>query len=342
MGDIRQRFDLQGLSLVARGDNRLVGFVRELLLDHASALPGPAEQLGQFHIEARYGAPPKEAESAGGMRQVWAGELPDGSRLVSYGAEGVRRMDLLGRATFSVDLRSRRGRLTVATGREPTVSVGCFIPMLCEILAGAGQHFIHAACLAGQAGSSEDPPSHRAVLLTGPSGHGKTTSALALAKVGMTFLSDDVTFLCEEDGALRVWGIRLPLKVCRQTFDLLPWSADVVRQPGAIPGEFAIKPRDLFGPQQPLAARPVAIVLLAGRSAAGHVIEPARKTEALVELAGQNVRCPDAAWRDPGGDAFRLMSRLVSECLTCSLRVGPDVGTLAEHIGPLLESADSH
>lgn len=333
MGDIRHRFDLQGLSLVARGANRLVGFVRELLLDHASALAGPAGQLGQFHIEAQYGVPAQEAGSVEGMRQGWAGELPDGSQLVCYGAEGVRRMDLLGRATFSVDLRSRSGRLTVATGREAALAMGCFIPMLCEVLAGAGQHFIHAACLAAEAGGSQRP----AVLLTGPSGYGKTTSALALAKAGMTFLSDDVTFLCEEDGALRVWGIRLPLKVSQRTFDLLPWSADVVRQPSAVPGEFVVNPRDLFGPQRPSVARPVAIVLLAGRIATEHVIEPARKTEALVALAGQNIRCPDAAWRDPGGDAFRLMSRLVSKCRTCSLRVGPDVGRLAEHIVPLLE-----
>lgn len=337
MGDIRHRFDLEGLSLVARGPNRLVGFVRELLQDHVSALAGPAGQLGVFHIEAQYGAPAQEAGSVEGMRQVWAGELADGSQLVCYGAEGVRRMDLLGRATFSVDLRSRSGRLTVATGREAAIALGCFIPMLCEILAGAGQHFIHAACLAAEAGGSQRPGGRRAVLLTGPSGHGKTTSALALAKAGMTFLSDDVTFLCEEDGALRVWGIRLPLKVCERTFDLLPWCGDFVRQRGAVPGEFVVNPRDLFGPQRPSAARPVAIVLLAGRSATEHVIEPARKTEALVALAGQNVRCPDAAWRDPGGDAFRLMARLVSKCRTCSLRVGPDVGRLAEHVVPLLE-----
>jgi hypothetical protein len=71
---------------------------------------------------------------------------------------------------------------------------------LMELLERRGLFSLHAACLA-------DPHTRDAVLLAGPSGAGKSTLALALARAGMSFLSDDIVFLDRaEELPVRVLG----------------------------------------------------------------------------------------------------------------------------------------
>ena len=67
---------------------------------------------------------------------------------------------------------------------------------LIELLERRGLFALHAACLATAAG--------RGVLLSGPSGAGKSTLALALARAGMSFLSDDIAFLTHHSDAVTV------------------------------------------------------------------------------------------------------------------------------------------
>ncbi len=64
--------------------------------------------------------------------------------------------------------------------------------MLCDLLARAGHYVFHAACLLAGKG---------AVLVSGPSGIGKTTTALALAGQGMAMVTDDASFIALPDGA---------------------------------------------------------------------------------------------------------------------------------------------
>jgi hypothetical protein len=69
---------------------------------------------------------------------------------------------------------------------------------LMELLERRGRYSLHAACLADADG--------RGVLLAGPSGAGKSTLALALARSGMSFLSDDLVFLASRGARVRVLG----------------------------------------------------------------------------------------------------------------------------------------
>ena len=64
---------------------------------------------------------------------------------------------------------------------RPLVSIPLF-----ECARRQGLYPIHAACLASGG---------RGVLIAGPSGAGKTTAALALARTGLDYLSDDLVFL---------------------------------------------------------------------------------------------------------------------------------------------------
>jgi hypothetical protein len=72
---------------------------------------------------------------------------------------------------------------------------------------------LHAGCL------SRDG---RAVLLAGTTGAGKSTLALALARLGLDYLSDDLVFLGDrQDGSLQVIGFADAVGVTAGTVDLI-------------------------------------------------------------------------------------------------------------------------
>jgi hypothetical protein len=119
--------------------------------------------------------------------------FPDTDSLIgSFG--GVRLNCDASRGVASLHSSGFSGReLYLATHPLATVSV-------MELLERRGLFSLHAACLATGDG--------RGVLLAGPSGAGKSTLALALARGGMSFVSDDVVFLVPDvgSGKVRVLG----------------------------------------------------------------------------------------------------------------------------------------
>jgi hypothetical protein len=284
-----------------------------------------------------FGDPQSQASPPKPLRCFWEGMLLDGIHLAYYADDGLRLFDLVGRARLLVDLDRREGRLVVAPGQEWCIGHACIVPMLCELLAGTGQHAIHAGCLSigGHAGA-------RAVLLCGSSGSGKTTTTLALARAGMTFLTDDAAFVHapgdSDDGPPAVWGLPLACKVHKNTLVLLPWLNDLPRRPASTQDEYVVEVRDIFRPSPANAvAEPRAIVFLGRRDPKEHRLEPLDKVSAVTCLTKENVRAIDPSGQGPGGRAFRLMSRLAAGCDTYRLSVGPDLEGLYHLVAPLLE-----
>lgn len=87
-------------------------------------------------------------------------------------------------------------------------------PTLLGILSAAiGIVPVHAACVVGPAGG---------ILLTGPSGTGKSTLTVALAKRGYAVLSDDWSYLTAHDSHMDAWGTPVPLKLLPDALQFFP------------------------------------------------------------------------------------------------------------------------
>ena len=100
---------------------------------------------------------------------------------------------------FDVDHRSRPARIRAAIAPGQTLedlTAYLYGPVLGFVLRSWGRLALHASCVRIGDG---------AVLLAGPPGAGKSTTAAALATRGLTGVSDDLTALDEVDASPRAW-----------------------------------------------------------------------------------------------------------------------------------------
>lgn len=117
-----------------------------------------------------------------------------------------------GQVRADIDLAANVARFVV----NPNIKTGLleisFLPLLCDRLGLAGHYIIHAASLFAQVGGQR-----RALIVSGQSGAGKTTLALALAGTGFGLLADDMTLYraATESKPGQIWGIRSKPCGCR-------------------------------------------------------------------------------------------------------------------------------
>ena len=112
-----------------------------------------------------------------------------------------------GASSFVIDLLRRTVHATVT--RNFAASAGHWrervIPIILGVLGpSVGLMPLHAACLLWR---------DRGILLAGASGAGKSTLAVALAKHGMSIISDDWTYLRTTDDGLTCHGLGVPVKL---------------------------------------------------------------------------------------------------------------------------------
>lgn len=317
------RYDVHGLALsVACRARPLRDEIDRLLGFFAGAGRGDG-----FSLHAGLAEPKDWPAEPAAFGQRWRGRLADGLELAWLVAPGRRRYMVPNLACLDADLDSRQAALYVAPGGERCFRHTCLMLLLTELLARDGQHVIHAAALAaGPAGR------RRALLLAGASGRGKTTTALALARSGMDLLADDAAFVRRGcGGELLVWGLRQPIKVHRQTIELLPWLADAPMKPAAVPGEQLADLRDML-PCSAEEVRPAALVFLEPRNDASHCLRPLDAVAALERLVRENVRPAEPSCDAAAGAAFRLLAELAGRCRSFTLSVGPRLDTLREAI----------
>lgn len=191
-------YDVHGVGLEIRSEDSAVLETMELRLrDFAIDVPRPTDISLEFVIDGENGG----ASPAGCGRPVY--DTPHGS--LHYYPDADALHGRLGNVWLHCE--PQRGcawlhsaafadtKLYLATHPLATIS-------LMELLERLGLFSLHAACLADHAGQG--------VLLSGPSGSGKSTLSLALARAGMSFLSDDTVFLApasqDDQRAVRVLG----------------------------------------------------------------------------------------------------------------------------------------
>ena len=168
--------------------------VFDVQLDYSSALPA------SFPPNIDLGSPLKPTVPgltfpSGSLTCTWKGTLADGLYIEQFIGQSRILTIMPHQGCIDVDLHRRTCRIDFAGQEHLNVGNACIMLAMIDMLRAADQHVMHAACLASPGRPSGDASPARAVLISGQSGRGKTTTALALAHGGLTLLADDASFI---------------------------------------------------------------------------------------------------------------------------------------------------
>jgi hypothetical protein len=216
---------------------------------------------------------------------------------------------------------------------NPNIKTGlletCFLPVLCDYLGLTGHHVIHAASLCVQ-----NDGQRRALIVSGMSGRGKTTLALALAGAGLGMMADDMTFYqpATENRPGQIWGIRTRCKVHTRTLELLPWLRDLPAGGASLNGERLVDSRSLQPATTGLAAAPGVILFLNPRNSEAHRIEPVDRVTAITRLTRENIRAVDQRREALAGRAFEALTELVRSSRSFQASLCPRLEELPERL----------
>jgi hypothetical protein len=138
---------------------------------------------------------------------------PESSSQPPWPKPFVRGLDHLVFASFDsdssilVDVRKRwvLGRFSANMASDRHYWKATIFPVLMSVIAASvGIVELHCSCVVKD---------NKGYLLSGPSRSGKSTLAMALARIGFSFLADDRTFCSAKHGKLSAWGVVASLKL---------------------------------------------------------------------------------------------------------------------------------
>lgn len=314
-------YNIHGVSVAARTDEPAVADAIDLRLrDFRRRDPSDNADV-RFHFLTDASNPPVPPGPGRPVYDTPYGSLqyfPDTDALwgevgrVYLHCEASRGVAVLGSSAFS-------GReLYLATHPLTTIS-------LMELLERRGRFSLHAACLAGEDGCG--------VLLAGPSGSGKSTLAVALARAGMSFLSDDIVFLVHDgDSALRVLGFADTLGISQHA---AAQFGELRHRMGPTADGFPkplIRIEQLFGTPALSSCRPHALVFPRVAPDEPSAITPLDPGDALLRLV------PDVLVTEPAATLahLRAIGVLLEQVRCYTLRSGCDLGRAVELVRDLV------
>ncbi|HZV73349.1 MAG TPA: hypothetical protein VFF79_06505 [Conexibacter sp.] len=322
----QRAYDVHGIGVAIRSQEPAVIEAMELRLRdfHCDAVSRPEVRF-EFVVNGRGGdraLPPL----GGASRPVYDtpfGSLdyfPDADALdgelagVRLRCDASRGVALLHSAAFA-------GRdLYLATHPLATIA-------LMELLERRGLFSLHAACLSTGDG--------RGVLLSGPSGAGKSTLALALARAGMSFLSDDLVFLePDRDGdGVRVRGFADAVGLTPHAAERFEELRAALEMPPAdgFPKRLR-RIEDLFGAPSVPVCVPYALVFPEVVRERPSAIAPLDPREALVRLV------PDVLLTEPAATRAHLgaLAALLGQVRCYALKSGSDLERAAALVRDLV------
>ena len=221
------------------------------------------------------------------------------------------------------------GRTSIAVApHEPDkdwlVSHPFFTIPFIECLKRRGRYNLHASgvCVDGMG-----------ILFPGGSGSGKSTLSIALARVGLGFLGDDMTFIARGAGGLRVLAFPDEIDVTEQTAAFFPELAFLLDRPkpaGWHKRQFLIE--EVYTGAAVASCEPVAQVFPRIASTPQSTLQPMGRDEALREIL-PNVLLTDAASAQAHLDIF---AELVRACACYRLDVSRDWDRLPDMIRALI------
>jgi hypothetical protein len=319
-------YDLNGITIRVTAPDEALGVCLDPLLGPL-AVPGPLDAQWSVDIRLDDALP---AEVPG--QTIWDGNMLEGLAAIFREEAGRTRSHLLvhDHLVVSADRNRRHIGVTVRPGREKALHASPSIKIISEIIAASGLHLIHAACLLF-------PSQEEALVIFAPSGTGKTTTSLALARTGWRLFGDDATLLELDGGSPRVWALPRGLNVHQRTVQMLPWLSPAMK-PWRDREEQGVA-LETIAPLITVARGPGRacrnIVVLDRPNETGHVIVPIDRTEALLRIMSDNMRVAPGGLGDQDVSMFSTLADLVKDANMLRVSVGPDPATL----GPELVAA---
>jgi hypothetical protein len=312
---LERRYDLNGVTLTIEGDQQQIGFLDPIL----GVLAGTDRKLNDWVVRlvavSEVEPPPQMS------RIIWQGPLPENLESVCSEYDNNRTLFVPQHYNMTIETASRSSVIRFTSeGRGSIGGTGAFW-ILGEILAAEDQFLLHAACMI-------EPHSDAAYVLFAPSGTGKTTTALTLARNGFALAGDDALVLEIFNNAPYVWSIPRGLKVDQRTADMLPWLSSALKEWDAEEQLINLDElNDLIALASPTRRRCAAVIVLKKPNLIAHEIKAISKADAATHILSDNLR------RSPGGvDAngratFAAVAQLLASTVTLSLSMGPKPDT---------------
>jgi hypothetical protein len=308
-------YDIHGVGVAVRGEHDGVGEALERRL-RQFAVPGG----GHAEIELRFDDQPIAPAPEGPSRCVY--ETRDGDLhyfpeddVLAADLRGVRlHVDgLLGRAHISSERFTGRARYVAA---HPLSTLA-----LIELLRRHDRFNLHAACVARDGAG---------LLLAGPSGTGKSTLALALARTELDYLGDDMLFLAREDDGVIVHGFCDAVGVTAPTRERFHELADAEPESGF--PKSLVRIEEAFDTRVAGRCRPRALVFPEIAGTPDSTLEPLDAQEAFMRLL------PDVLLTEPGTSRAHVatIAALTAQVDCYRLRTGTDVDAAAAKIAELV------
>jgi hypothetical protein len=330
----RRDYDLEGQRLAVVGSaGAPVSFLDPILAPRSTLR---SEGHWQIDLDIKPTLPPPpESEPR------WEGILPEG--LTARLGEAHEWEVLQAPDNYRIELHAARriARIIVVPGSAAWLSATPAFWLLGRILESADRHLLHAAALLR-------PARGDAVLLFAPSGTGKTTTGLALARNGYRLLGDDAAVVDPPAaGPLVCWSLPRAVRLHRQTVALLPWlraylSTDKCWKAagGADEEDSVVLPLSTLGGNLAMLCsgrfRCGGIIALEAPNPVAHRVAPLGTSDALLRIMLDNVRLPPQGLDARGERRIDALAGLVRAVPAITLSAGPDPASLST---ALLEAA---
>jgi hypothetical protein len=313
-----------GLGIVAPGPGWHAPFIRML----GRFQTEPAASDG-FRLVFREDACP---EVPGTIPMTWEGDFLEKRFGRVYETDMIEIIEIVGHGFVAIDHRTARAEAVMKAGSEEAFAFTPVMNVLDAALKAAGMNLLHGACLTMPNGSG-------ALAICAPSGFGKTTTALALARGGFGLVSDDASVI-GADG-LFIWGLPRRLKVHRETAAMLPWIGnlpDAWNEEGEQPVSMDTL-RDVASVAEPRPTPLAAVILLGARSDDDHRLTRLSKSEALVRIAQDNVSNSAIGVKAWNRRHFDTVAAMLRSAPVLELRAGPLLDTLPLAVDAALSRA---
>lgn len=282
-------------------------------------MTSPRQPTFGLHID--YGAPrplPDEAEI------LYHGPLPGEGLCVFGRMKDAYMLSFPGAATLTVNPERRTADIVLAENGLRHIHGGMIALVLEFALDADGQQVVHCAGLSL-------PHSDRAMLFCAPSGTGKTTTALALARFGFPLAGDDAMVLSRRGDQFCAWGLPRAAKIHRKSVELLSWLASVTGERWDDADEQAVTREKLAEiiPIDRRCLRVTDMVLLRRGDGIEIMLQPIHKAEMLAALAADNVRLAATGITPLQSRRYSMLAGAVSKASTFELTTTRNLEALA-------------